>query len=69
MVTTYRITPVHHGYRVEAVQPNGETRSVREPGQPEDAAVSNIGRALRQKAEIADRPLRSGESDWPSQDR
>ena len=67
MVTTYRITPVHHGYRVEAVQPNGETRSVR-TWPTEDAAVSHL-RALRQKAEIADRPLRSGESDWPSQDR
>ena len=29
MVTTFRITPVHHGYRVEAVQPNGQTRIVR----------------------------------------
>jgi hypothetical protein len=64
-VTTYRIIPVRRGYRVEGVQPNGETRAVR-TWPTEDAAVSHL-RALRQKAEIVDRPLQSGEQDWAAE--
>lgn len=56
---TYRITPIRHGYRVEAVQPNGQSRVVR-TWSTEDAAVSHL-KALREKAEFADRIFQPGE--------
>ena len=62
MVTTFRIIPVHHGYRVEAVQPNGQTRIVR-TWPTEDAAVSHL-KALREGTELSNRPFQPGEKDW-----
>jgi hypothetical protein len=56
----YRVTPVHHGYRVEAVQPNGQRRVVR-TWPTEEAAISHL-KALREMIERANRP--AGEKDW-----
>ena len=61
-MTTYRITPVYHGYRVEAVQPNGQRRVVR-TWATEEAAVSHL-KALRARIEQANRQFRPGEKDW-----
>jgi len=59
---TYRITPLRHAYRVEAVQPNGQTRVVR-MWPTEEAAVSHL-KALREVAERSSRTLQPGEKDW-----
>ena len=59
-MTTYRVTPVHHGYRVEAVLPDGQRRVVR-TWSTEEAAVSHL-KALRERTELTNRP--TGEKDW-----
>jgi hypothetical protein len=61
-VTTYRVTPIHHGYRVEAVLPNGQRRVVR-TWSTEEAAVSHL-KALREMTERANRHSHPSEEDW-----
>jgi hypothetical protein len=59
---TYRITPVHHGYRVEAVKPDGQTRVVR-TWPTEDEAVSHL-KQLRANVELITHRMNPGERDW-----
>jgi hypothetical protein len=59
---TYRIIPLGHAYRVEAVQPNGQTRVVR-TWPTEEAAISHLN-ALREVAERFAVALQPGERDW-----
>jgi hypothetical protein len=59
---TYRIIPIGHAYRVEAVHPNGQKRVVR-TWPTEEAAVSHL-KALREVAERFGRALQPGERDW-----
>jgi len=59
---TYRIIPLRHAYRVEAVQPNGQKRVVR-TWPTEEAAVSHL-KALREVAERFGVALHPGERDW-----
>ena len=62
LMETYRIIPLGHAYRVEAVQPNGQKRVVR-TWPTEEAAVSHL-KALREVAERFGRALQPGERDW-----
>jgi hypothetical protein len=59
---TYRIIPLRRAYRVEAVQPNGQTKVVR-TWPTEEAAISHL-KALREVAERAGITLLPGEKDW-----
>ena len=59
---TYRIIPLGHAYRVEAVQPNGLKRVVR-TWSTEEAAVSHL-KALRKATERFGHALQPGERDW-----
>jgi hypothetical protein len=61
-MVNYRITPVHHGYCVEAVQPSGQRRVLR-TWSTEEAAVSHL-KALREMVERANRHSHPGEKDW-----
>jgi hypothetical protein len=59
---TYRIIPLRHAYRVEAVQLKGQTRVVR-TWQTEDAAVSHL-KSLQEATGRFGRALQPGEKDW-----
>jgi hypothetical protein len=59
---TYRIIPRGHTYRVEAVQPNGQTRVVG-TWPTEEAAVSHL-KALQEVAQRFGVALHPGEKDW-----
>jgi len=59
---TYRIIPLRHAYRVEAVQPNGQKRVVR-TWTTEEAAVSHL-KALQEAAQRFGHALQPGEKDW-----
>jgi hypothetical protein len=59
---TYRIIPLRHAYRVEAVQPNGQKRVVR-TWPTEEAAVSHL-KALREVADRLGVARQPGEKDW-----
>ena len=59
---TYRIIPLGHAYRVEAVQPNGLKRVVR-TWPTEEAAVSHL-KALQEATGRFGRALQPGERDW-----
>jgi hypothetical protein len=59
---TYRIIPLRHAYRVEAVQPNGQKRVVR-TWPTEEAAVSHL-RALQEVTERSGVARQPGEKDW-----
>ena len=61
-MTTYRIIPAHRGYRVEAVQPNGQRRVVR-TWSTEDDAISHL-KVLQEMIERANCHAHPGEKDW-----
>ena len=59
---TYRIIPLRHAYRVEAIQPDGQKRVVR-TWPTEEAAVFHL-KALQEVTERFGRALQPGEKDW-----
>ena len=59
---TYRIVPWRRSYRVEAVAPDGAHRVVG-TWPTEEAALSHL-KALRERAELAERRVVPGAQDW-----